>query len=386
MLPSSTEVLIVGAGPTGLSLALGLAMRGVPFLLVDRLATGRNTSRAAVVHARTLECLEPTGTVPRLVAQGLRIQRACLYDRDRMLLTLGFAALPTAYPFLLMLPQDLTEATLRDRLQELGGATVRPVDVLDIAARPDHVLATVAMGEGTPAGTIRARWVVGCDGMHSIVRQRAGIGFAGGRYEDSFILADVRLSGRLGPDAVRLFLSQHGMMLMAPLPGHRFRIVATVAEAPERPDLEDVQRLLDTRGPAAPAERVETVFWSSRFRIHHRVADRFRKGRVLLAGDAAHVHSPAGGQGMNIGIQDALALAPALAAAYAGGDADEALRRYEAARRPVAEQVVRLTDRMTRVATLRDGPARLRNLALRLLDRVGPVKRRIARQVAELNY
>ena len=386
MLPASTEVLIVGAGPTGLSLALGLAMRGVPFLLVDRLAEGQNTSRAAVLHARTLECLEGAGVVPRLVAQGLKVQRAGIYDRDRRLLTLSFGSLATAYPFLLMLPQDMTESILGDRLRELGGGVVRPIEILDLSIRSDGVLATVAMGEGMPSGTIRARWIVGCDGMHSIVRQRAGIGFAGGPYQESFILADVRLSGRLGPDALRLFLSKAGMMLMAPLPGHRFRIVATVDDAPERPDMEDVQRLLDGRGPSTAPERVESVLWSSRFRIHHRVADRFRKGRVLLAGDAAHVHSPAGGQGMNIGIQDALALAPALAAAYSGGDADAVLRRYDAQRRPIAEDVVRLTDRMTRVATLHDGPARLRNLVLRLLDHVGPVKRRIAHRIAELNY
>ncbi|MGE4220162.1 MAG: FAD-dependent monooxygenase [Alphaproteobacteria bacterium] len=385
MLPASTVVLIVGAGPTGLALALGLAMRGVPFLLVDRMAEGQNTSRAAVLHARTLECLEPTGTVPRLVAQGLRVPKACIYDRDRTLLTLEFGALPTAYPFLLMLPQDMTETALRDRLHELGGAVVRGIEILDLSVRPDGVLATVATGGGTPSGTIRARWIVGCDGMNSIVRQRAEIGFAGGRYQESFILADVRLSGPLGPDAVRLFLSTEGMMLMVPLPGHRFRIVATAEDARERPNQDDVQRLLDARGPSA-AERVDSVLWSSRFRIHHRVADRFRKGRVLLAGDAAHVHSPAGGQGMNIGIQDALALAPALAAAYGGGDADAALRRYDAQRRPVAEDVVRLTDRMTRVATLRDGPAKLRNLALRALDRIEPAKRRIAYRMAELNY
>lgn len=386
MLPTSTEVLIVGAGPTGLSLALGLAMRGVPFLLVDRLAEGQSISRAAVLHARTLECLEVTGVVPRLVAQGLRVQRACVYDRDRRLLSLEFGALATAYPFLLMLPQDQTETVLRDRLLDLGGGVVRPVEILGLSARPDGVLAKVATGDGATAGTIRARWIVGCDGMHSIVRQRAGIGFAGGRYQESFILADVRLSGRLGPEEVRLFLSQRGMMLMAPLPGHRFRIVATVDDSPERPEQADIQRLIDERGPAAAVERVESVLWSSRFRIHHRVADRFRKGRVLLAGDAAHVHSPAGGQGMNVGIQDALALAPALAAAYGGGNADVVLRRYEAARRPVAEDVVRLTDRMTRVATLHDGPARLRNLALLLLDHVGPMKRRIAHRIAELNY
>ena len=161
---------------------------------------------------------------------------------------------------------------------------------------------------------IRARYVVGADGIHSTVREQAGIGFEGGAYQESFALADVRLRGEVPADEVILFWAKAGLTVVAPLPGDIYRIVAPVAEAPEEPSVAFIQQILDDRGLGAGRMVVTEVIWGSRFRIHHRVADTYRAGRLLLAGDAAHVHSPAGGQGMNLGIQDAVALADALAA------------------------------------------------------------------------
>ena len=174
-------------------------------------------------------------------------------------------------------------------------------------------------------------------------------------------------------------------MVVAPLPGGHYRIVATVDEAPENPSPADVQRLLDTRGPTSQAARVVELSWSSRFRVHHRIADAFRAGRVLLAGDAAHVHSPAGGQGMNTGIQDGVALGQALAAVVAGRAAESALDEYERTRRPVAQRVVSLADRLTRMATVKGrGTQSLRNAALRTLDHLPPFRKRLAMELAEL--
>jgi 2-polyprenyl-6-methoxyphenol hydroxylase-like FAD-dependent oxidoreductase len=221
--------------------------------------------------------------------------------------------------------------------------------------------------------------------MHSTVREYAGIGFTGDMYEQSFVLADVRMSWPLRVDEVMLFFSPAGLVVVAPLPGGRRRVVATVDDAPERLGIADVQHLLDERGPVTGAARVDEIVWSSRFRVHHRVADRYRAGRILLAGDAAHVHSPAGGQGMNTGIQDAVALGHALAAVLAGRAAESRLDEYERTRRPVAERVVAFTDRATRVATLRSSRARsVRNGVIGMIGRIPAVRCRLAIELAGL--
>lgn len=381
-LPDTTDVVIVGAGPTGLTLAGILARERVPFVLVDRLAEGSNTSRAAVVHARTLEVLEEIEVTDRLRAGGLVVPRFTLRDRDRVLLTIRFDGLSTRYPYTLMIPQNATEAILLARLREMGGDVLRPHEVTDVRQDADGVTATVTADGGSR--TLRGRYLVGADGMHSVVRERAGVGFTGGTYEQSFALADVRMSWRIPGDEVMLFLSPDGLVVVAPLPGGRHRIVATMDDAPEHPDIADVQRLLDTRGPVAGAARVEEIAWSSRFRVHHRIVNRYRAGRILLAGDAAHVHSPAGGQGMNTGIQDAVALGRALTAVVRGAK-ESRLDEYDRVRRPVAQRVVAFTDRMTRMATLRTPRARaMRNILVGLIGRIPAFRRFLAMELSEL--
>jgi len=381
-LPDTTDVVIVGAGPTGLTLAGILARERVPFVLVDRLAEGSNTSRAAVVHARTLEVLEEIEVTDRLRAGGLVVPRFTLRDRDRVLLTIRFDGLSTRYPYTLMIPQNATEAILLARLREMGGDVLRPHEVTDVRQDADGVTATVTADGGSR--TLRGRYLVGADGMHSVVRERAGVGFTGGTYEQSFALADVRMSWRIPGDEVMLFLSPDGLVVVAPLPGGRHRIVATMDDAPEHPDIADVQRLLDTRGPVAGAARVEEIAWSSRFRVHHRIVNRYRAGRILLAGDAAHVHSPAGGQGMNTGIQDAVALGRALTAVVRGAK-ESRLDEYDRVRRPVAQKVVAFTDRMTRMATLRTPRARaMRNILVGLIGRIPAFRRFLAMELSEL--
>ena len=371
-LPAHTDVAIVGAGPTGLALAVTLASAGVEFVVVDRLAEGRNTSRAAVVHARTLEVLDDLGASAELIARGIPVTRFAVRDGSRRLLTVPFDGLPTPHPYTLMVPQYETEAVLLDRLRELGGDVHRPWEVDTIVQGDDGVTLTMSTGE-----TLGARYAVGADGMDSIVRHRAGIGFSGSAYAESFVLADVAMRWAPGPEEVSLIFAAAGLTVVAPLPGGRYRVVATVDDAPPSPDLAFVQRLLDDRAPGRA--EVSSLAWSSRFRVHHRVAEQYRAGRLLLAGDAAHVHSPAGGQGMNTGIQDAYALGQAFAT--------HRLDDYEAQRRPVAQRVVAFTDRMTRIATTRNGAVRLvRNTVLPLLGRSPSFRRRLATELAELNY
>jgi 2-polyprenyl-6-methoxyphenol hydroxylase-like FAD-dependent oxidoreductase len=217
------------------------------------------------------------------------------------------------------------------------------------------------------------------------VREHAGIGFHGGVYDESFALADVRLAGDVPVDEVILFWAKAGLTVVAPLPGGIHRIVAPVTDAPEEPTAPFVQQILDERGPGAGRIVVTDVVWGSRFRIHHRVADTYRAGRLLLAGDAAHVHSPAGGQGMNLGIQDAVALADALGEVLTGG-ADSVLDEYSAARRPIARDVVEMTDRLTRLATLPRAARPIRNTVIGLAGRVPAVRRALARRLSGLVY
>ncbi|MEV4377466.1 FAD-dependent oxidoreductase [Streptosporangium sp. NPDC049644] len=298
MLPETTDVLVVGAGPTGLTVAVSLAGRGFDVTVVDDQAAGDNTSRAAVVHARTLEVLEDLGISGRLTALGIHARRFTIRDRDRTLVPVDFDRLPTRYPYTLMISQAVTERVLLERLAELGGRVARPYRLESLTQDAEGVTAVLSGGS-----TVTARYLVGADGMHSTVREQAGIEFEGGQYAESFSLADVRLTGGVPDDEVVLYFSPAGLVVVAPLPDGTHRIVSTVDEAPRDPDVAFVQGLLDSRGPRRERAVVGEVVWGTRFRVHHRVAGTFRAGRVLLAGDAAHVHSPAGGQGMNIGIR-----------------------------------------------------------------------------------
>ena len=371
-LPAHTEVAIVGAGPTGLALAVTLATAGVGFVIVDQLAEGANTSRAAVVHARTLEVLDELGAAEELIARGVPITKFVVSDGSRRLLTVPFQGLPTPYPYTLMVPQSETESVLLARLRALGHDVHRPHQVTSVVQDEDGV--TLTMNDGQ---TLRAGYAVGADGMHSAVREASGIGFTGSAYGESFVLADVTMDWSPGRQEVSLTFGSAGLTVVAPLPDGHFRIVATVNDAPETPDLAFVQQLLDERAPGQG--KVTGLAWSSRFRVHHRVTDRFRAGRLLLAGDAAHVHSPAGGQGMNTGIQDGYALG----AAFATGQLDG----YETQRRPIAQRVVTFADRMTRIATTHNRAIQgARTILLPLLGRLPAFRTKLATELAELNY
>ena len=383
-IPATTQVAIIGAGPVGLTLGCSLAADKIPFVLFERLAEGANTSRAAVVHARTLEVLEAIQVSDRMMAMGHKVQHFAMRDRDRVLVRVPWSGLPTKYPYTLMIPQQHTEAILLERLYALGGDVHRPCVVSDVARDAEAATVTYSANGGAPQ-TLRARYIVGADGMNSLVREKAGIGFTGERYEASFVLADVRVDWSLSHDEVMIFLSPDGLMVVAPLPGDsRYRIVATADEAPEHPDIPFVQALVESRGPTKAGARVGELIWSSRFRVHHRLANRYRAGRMLLAGDAAHVHSPAGGQGMNTGIQDAVALARALEETLRGSS-EGPLDAYERVRRPIAERVVKFTDTMTRMATLRPAPARaVRNAIISALGKLTPFRHNLAMELSEL--
>ncbi|HEX4278959.1 MAG TPA: FAD-dependent monooxygenase [Bryobacteraceae bacterium] len=378
------DIVIVGAGPTGLALAAELHRFGVPALVLDMQAAGENTSRACVVHARTLEVLEPGGATAELLAQGLIVPIFRIRDRSKVLATVTFKDLKTDYPFTLMCPQSQVEAILLSRLEALGGSVERQCKVIGI--HPGKAGITLHAIHGSDEQTIQAKWVIGCDGAHSFVREQAAIPFEGGAYDESFILADVEMEWPLDQKEVTLFYSEQGLVVVAPLPGNHFRIVATVHQASSEPSQADFESILAERGPQNAAISIRRMVWSSRFHIQHRVARTLRQGHIVLAGDAAHVHSPAGGQGMNTGIQDAVSLGNALHHAISAGD-DTVLDQWETERLKIAHSVVDLTDRLTRLATLSSPVLKfVRNIAVELLGSLPFAQHAMAETLAELSH
>jgi 2-polyprenyl-6-methoxyphenol hydroxylase-like FAD-dependent oxidoreductase len=381
------DVLIVGAGPAGLALGAELQRLGTSSFIIDQLAAGANTSRAVAIHARTLEVLEPLGVVPELISHGLITTTFRIRDRDRILATFSFKDLKTNYPFVLLCPQNRTETILLQRLESLGGSVSRPHKVTAIRPAQEKQEDVEVQFEGQ-AGlqTVRARWVVGCDGAHSVVREQAGIPFQGGAYDEDFILADVEMDSPFDREEVDLFFSDQGLVVVAPLPGNHFRIVATVDHAPENPSLADFQKILDQRGPTTSPATIRNLAWSTRFHIQHRVAQSLRKGRVLLVGDAAHVHSPAGGQGMNTGIQDAVSLADVLHGIVSEHADLSTLDAWEHKRLEIARSVVNLTDRMTKAVTVKSTAAKLlRNAVVDIIGHIPAAQHAIAERLSELD-
>ena len=346
---STADAVVCGAGPTGLMLGAELLRQGIAPLIVDLAPAPSPLSRAIVVHARTLEILEAHDLAAPLVAAGVPLRRVHIRSERRTVIDVGFDALPTRYPFLLSVPQHATEALLADRIAALGGRVVRGVRVASFAQDADGV--DVQLSDDDATWSVRARWLVGCDGAHSTVRRGLGLDFAGHAHADRLALADVRWEADLPRDALSTFLDA-GALACFPLPDDRWRLIALRTadggEIDESIDLAGFAAIVLKRTGIAVPPTDPT--WIASFRTHTRGVDRYRIGRVLLAGDAAHIHSPFGGQGMNTGIQDAHNLGWKIALALRG--APEALvDSYERERHPIAAQVLRATDAATRIGT-----------------------------------
>jgi 2-polyprenyl-6-methoxyphenol hydroxylase-like FAD-dependent oxidoreductase len=364
--PTTTDVLIVGAGPAGLALAASLRQLGVDHVLIDRNDAVQPGSKAAAIQPRALEYLDRIGVADRLIKAGDRGRGFRLHDRDQTLLHASYDDLDTPYPYVLLISQQTTETHLLARLEELGGSVYRGHTFLGYTPDFPGVAATVAGPDGV-LRAISARYLIGCDGVHSTVRTASGIGFPGTARETPFAIADIRMSST--SDAVpredtTFFLSPVGMLLVSPLAGGLHRVVGP-ARGSAAPTLADVERLLAERGPRTNDVKVAQVVSAATYRTQERVAERFSAGPVFLAGDAAHTHTPAGGQGMNTGIQDAGNLAWKLHAVLTGLAPASLLDTYHHERHPIAAGLVAFTGQFTRLANLRD-PAQgeLRNRVL----------------------
>jgi 2-polyprenyl-6-methoxyphenol hydroxylase-like FAD-dependent oxidoreductase len=348
-----TGVLIVGAGPTGLMLANQLGRRGVRALIIDRHAGPSLQTRALGVQARTLEIYAQLGIVGQALELGKIGNGANIWAEGRKLarVPLGEAGKTlTPYPFILILGQDDNEKIMGEKLRDWGMSVQWNTELVALDQQADHVKATLKQPDGTTR-KITAEWVAGCDGAHSSVRELSGISFPGAPYEHVFFVADTEVTGSMVPDEVNVYLWQEGFHLFFPMRGKdHWRVVGILPPAlrnREGVTFEDV--IPSLRGEAGAGLSFKACTWFSTYRIAHRGASRFRDRRCFLLGDAAHIHSPVGAQGMNTGLQDAYNLGWKLALVV-GGRADVALLdSYEAERVPVARRLLDTTDQAFRV-------------------------------------
>jgi 2-polyprenyl-6-methoxyphenol hydroxylase-like FAD-dependent oxidoreductase len=328
------DVLIVGAGPTGLTLAAELRRRDVDCLLIDALDAPQHWDRATVVHPRSLEIFEALGIVDRFIGAGTPQRAARLHSAGKVLVELDFSLSGAPYAYNLGLSEEDTERFLTEYLEAAGGSVERGTRLLAMAQDADAVTAT--LDRGAREEEVHARWIVGCGGYHSPVREAVGIAMEGHDIEEPWAVFDATLAGREDDFETFLVYLEQTMVILTPLPGRRFRVYTR----PHDDNADFVAAATAVLARYLPDQRLTEIENPTRFRCHAKVATSYRAGRALLAGDAAHVCSPSQGHGMNTGIGDAVNLAWKLALVTAG-DADPALLdSYEAERRPVAEEVM----------------------------------------------
>ncbi|MBZ9711249.1 FAD-dependent monooxygenase [Mesorhizobium sp. ESP7-2] len=342
------DVLIVGAGPTGLVLALWLTKLGVGVRIIDRTAEPGTTSRALAVAAHTLELYRQLDLADAVIARGHKVRAANLWVRGEAEARVPFAAIGedlSPYSFLQIFPQDEHERLLVERLGQLGVTVERRTELLDFTDHGDRIVARLRGEHGEE--TAEFSYLAGCDGAHSLVRETISAGFSGGTYRELFYVADVEASGASINGELHVDLDEADFLAIFPLADtRRARLIGTVRD--ERADHADTLTFDDVSRQAIEnlKIKIEKVNWFSTYHVHHRVAGQFRKGRTFLLGDAAHIHSPVGGQGMNTGIGDAINLAWKLSSVLAAQAPDALLDSYEIERIAFAKRLVATTDRI----------------------------------------
>ncbi len=389
-----TEVLIVGAGPTGLMLANQLARRGVRPLIIDRHSGPAQETRAIGVQARTLEIYSKLGIAERALALGVRASAANMWANGRPTARIPLGDIGktlSPFPFILMLGQDDNERLMAEKLAGFGVTVHWNTELTTFTQHEDRVEATLRRPDGS-LQTLRADWLAGCDGARSPVRELSGIAFPGAPYEHVFFVADTEATGSMRQGELNVYLWRDGFHLFFPMRGaQRWRVIGILPRTLRgREGLTFDVLVPSIRREAGSDLQFKSCSWFSTYRIHHRAAERFRDRRCFLLGDAAHVHSPMGAQGMNTGLQDAYNLAWKLALAIKGGAHTALLDTYDAERRPVAERLLRTTDRafqlvvgegwfaslfrtriLARVAARAMTLERVRRLAFRTISQIG---------------
>lgn len=387
---TTDDVLIVGAGPVGLTLACELSRRGISYRLIEKRAERKVISKAAAIMARSLEVFDNIGVVDALLEAGIPISRLAVYSQEKQLVSMGFDDLDTPFPMILGLPQYETERILEEHLNSHGGSIERSHELLDFAQDDEAVIANVTGADGSTE-VIRARYLVGCDGAHSPVRKQLRIPLEGSSFHENFIVAHVPIDWDMPHDQAFEFHSPNGTIAGGPLPENTWSIVFELDESqwnfdhPPAPPLGELQELFDQRSPFPG--RLQEPRWSSYFRVNHRQVPAYRKGRVFLAGDAAHIHGPAGGQGMNTGIQDVHNLAWKLAQVCQGIAREEILDSYHAERHPIGQATVKFSTGLQTELNRRNRiTMALRDCVTEMAGRAKYVQRLMGRQLGELSY
>ncbi|HKQ68888.1 MAG TPA: FAD-dependent monooxygenase, partial [Polyangiaceae bacterium] len=393
--PSETDVLIVGAGPTGLLAALELAARGLTLRVIDKSPQRSGESRAMTVQSRSLEILERFGIAEELVANGRKATRIEVVVTGAPAVAIDLSdvgANDSPYPFGLIVSQAETERCMESRLEAWGVHVERQVELLTCLDGGDGAVAMLKHPDGSQE-SLRAEYVIGCDGVRSAVRHAAGIGLAGTAFEQDFVIADLDVVWREAgePSAIRLVFPRSGILAIFPFRDAPLcRIVAAGPNLlPEggEPTIAQIRAIFERFCPARA--ELKRPRWTTRYRLHHCVAARYRRGRLFLAGDAAHVQSPAGGQGMNTGLLDAANLAWKVALVVRGVSPETLLDSYEEERRPIGQKLRHFTDRLLSVAAAPSvALSALRNLlVMTALPRIAAnprVRRRLFRFVSQL--
>jgi 2-polyprenyl-6-methoxyphenol hydroxylase-like FAD-dependent oxidoreductase len=370
-MPTSViDALVVGAGPVGLTAAVALSRHGLKCRIIEKAPARSEKSKALVVWCRTLELLDQCGLAPIFVETGLKIKGGSIYANGQRLVHLVLTSDESPYGFPLMIPQNETERLLAEHLVGQGLKVERQVELVSFDQRADSITCKLRHADGREE-SCETPWLIGCDGAHSTVRHTLGTPFTGQPEPNDWMLADIHLEGPVAGDEVSAFWHEKGVLALFPIKGQRFRVIAELGAASEHspppdPTLADVQATVDERGPVGV--KLSDPVWLTNFRINERKVRDYRQGRVLLAGDAAHIHSPAGGQGMNTGMQDAFNLAWKIALVQRGeGQAEPLLDSYSKERSAVGDQVLSNAQQFTTLATLHN-PA-----ALWLRDHLAPI-------------
>jgi 2-polyprenyl-6-methoxyphenol hydroxylase-like FAD-dependent oxidoreductase len=381
-------VLIVGAGPVGLTAATELARYGIPVRIVDKAPQRTDKSKALVLWSRTLELLDRGGGSAPFVDAGFKVHAVNVVARAGELMgRVTLDSVDGPYPYALMLPQSETERLLEERLLALGVTVERNVEVTSLTNSDTNVQAVLRHPDASEE-TVSADWLLGCDGAHSLVRATVGTEFAGETMLSDWMLADVHMSGYPYPDTeVAVYWHRDGVFVIFPISPGRYRLIAdlpmTSSERPPTPTMEQVQTLVDQRGPNGMV--VFDPIWLAGFRINGRKVSDYRSGRMFLLGDAAHIHSPAGGQGMNTGMQDAFNLAWKLAMVIKGACGDKVLDSYTPERSKVGEQVLKDAGRLTAMGAAKNPLAQYaRNIVSHFVLGLASVREKIADGMAEV--
>ncbi len=383
-----TDVLIVGAGPVGLTMAAELARYGLSVRIVEKAAQPTDKSKALVLWSRTLELIDRMGCTASFIEAGFKATAANITVGDKQVAHFTFDGVATPYPYALMIPQSDTERLMARHLNSLGVTVERELELTGFTSSADSVTSTLRHADGREE-TMESSWLVGCDGAHSTVRHELGFEFLGDTLQSDWILGDIHLTGVPTPGEISVCWHSEGVLALFPITANRYRVIADVGTAGDgarRPDptLEEVQATLDQRGPGGIV--ASDPIWLASFRINERKVADYRGGRAFLAGDAAHIHSPAGGQGMNTGMQDACNLAWKLALVCRGCPESPLLDSYSVERSAVGDAVLKGAGRLTMLATLRGGVKQaIRNHLATLVFGLSPVREAMADAMTEIS-